>query len=95
MPGFGDQREVELLVDAGFPPMQAIRIASYNGAQFLGLQDRIGSIAPGKDADLVVVAGDPGQAIADIEKVEIVFKDGVGYDPEALLASVRGRYGQY
>ena len=95
VPGFGDQREVELLVDAGFPPMQAIRIASYNGAQFLGLQDRIGSIAPGKDADLVVVAGDPGQAIADIEKVEIVFKDGVGYDPEALLASVRGRYGQY
>ncbi len=95
LPGFGDQREVELLVDAGFAPEAAIRIASYNGAVFMGLGDRIGSVAPGKDADLVVVAGDPAKTIADIEKVEIVFKDGVGYDPAALLDSVRGRYGEY
>ncbi len=95
VPGFGDQREVELLVDAGFTPVQAIRIATLNGATYLGLADRIGSIAPGKDADLMVVTGDPGKAIADIEKVEIVFKDGVGYDPDALLKSVDGRYGQY
>ena len=95
LPGFGDQREVELLVDAGFSAEQAIEIASLNGAKFMGLADRIGSIAPGKDADLVVVSGDPAKTIADIEKVEIVFKDGVGYDPAALLASVRGRYGEY
>ena len=95
LPGFGDQREVELLVEAGFTPEQAIQIASLNGARFMGLDARIGSIAAGKDADLVVVDGDPAKSIADIEKVETVFKDGVGYDPAALLASVRGRYGEY
>ena len=95
IPGFADQREIELLVEAGFTPEGAIRIASLNGAQFMGLQSRIGSIAPGKDADLVVVTGDPAKRIADIENVETVFKDGVGYDPAALLASVRGRYGEY
>ena len=95
LPGFGDLREVELLVQAGFTPVQAIRIASYNGARYLGLQDRIGSIAAGKDADLVVVKGDPSKRIADIENVETVFKDGVGYDPNSLLKSVAGRYGEY
>jgi imidazolonepropionase-like amidohydrolase len=95
VPGFGDQREVELLVDAGFKPEEAIRIATLNGATYLGLADRIGSIAPGKNADLVVVKGDPSQHIADIENVEIVFKDGVGYDAAKLLESVKGRYGQY
>ena len=95
IPGFGDQREIELLVEAGFTPEQAIRIGTLNGAQFMGLADRIGSVASGKDADLVVVDGDPAKAVADIEKVETVFKDGVGYDPAALLQSVRGRYGEY
>jgi imidazolonepropionase-like amidohydrolase len=95
IPGFGDQREVELLVEAGFSPTEAIRIATLNGATYLGLADRIGSIAPGKDADLVVVKGDPSKTIADIENVEIVFKDGVGYDAPKLLESVKGRYGQY
>ncbi|HXA38442.1 MAG TPA: amidohydrolase family protein [Phenylobacterium sp.] len=95
IPGFGDQREVELLVEAGFTPVEAIKIATLNGATYLGLADRIGSIAPGKDADLVVVKGDPSKAIADIENVEIVFKDGVGYDAPKLLESVKGRYGQY
>jgi hypothetical protein len=95
IPGFGDQREVELLVDAGFRPEEAIRIATLNGATYLGLADRIGSIAPGKNADLMVVKGDPSKAIADIESVEIVFKDGVGYDAPKLLESVKGRYGQY
>jgi len=95
VPGFGDLREVELLVEEGFTPEQAIHIASYNGALYLGLQDRIGSIATGKDADLVVVKGDPAQHIDDIENVETVFKDGVGYDTQALLKSVQGRYGEY
>lgn len=95
VPGFGDLREVELLVEEGFTPAQAIHIASWNGALYLGLQDRIGSIAAGKDADLVVVKGDPSQHIDDIEQVETVFKDGVGYDSHALLQSVQGRYGEY
>jgi imidazolonepropionase-like amidohydrolase len=95
LPGFGDQREIELLVEAGFTPVEAIRIATLNGAMYLGRQDRIGSIAIGKNADLVVVQGDPATHIADIENVVIVFKDGVGYDPGKLLASVQGRYGEY
>ena len=64
-------------------------------AGFLGRADRIGSIAVGKNADLVVVKGDPSAHIADIEQVEIVFKDGLGYDPKRLLASVKGHYGEY
>jgi imidazolonepropionase-like amidohydrolase len=95
VPGFGDQRELELLVEAGFSPVEAVRIASYNGALYLGRQERIGSLAPGKDADLVLVKGDPSARIDDVENVELVFKDGVGYDPARLLESVRGRYGQY
>jgi hypothetical protein len=93
--GFGDLREVELLVEAGFTPEQAIHIASYNGALFLGLQNRLGSLAQGKDADIVVVNGDPSRRINDIENVETVFKDGVGYDTQKLLDSVKGHYGQY
>lgn len=95
LPGFGDQREIELLVEAGFSPVQAIRIATLNGATYLGRQDRIGSIAVGKNADLVVMKGDPATRIADVENVEIVFQDGVGYDTNKLLASVKGRYGEY
>jgi imidazolonepropionase-like amidohydrolase len=95
LPGFGDQREIELLVEAGFSPIDAIHIGTLNGATYLGLANQTGSIEVGKNADLVLVAGDPSKHIADIEAVETVFKDGVGYDPAALLASVRGRYGQY
>jgi imidazolonepropionase-like amidohydrolase len=95
VPGFGDLREVELLVEEGFTPEQAIHIATYNGALYLGLQDRIGSIAAGKDADLVIVKGNPAQHIDDVEQVQTVFKDGVGYDTQALLKSVQGRYGEY
>jgi imidazolonepropionase-like amidohydrolase len=95
VPGFGDQREIELLVEAGFSPVQAIRIATLNGAIYLGKQDQIGSIAAGKNADLVIIKGDPGTTISDIEKVEIVFKDGVGYDSQKLIDSANGRYGQY
>ncbi|MCA1825826.1 MAG: amidohydrolase family protein [Myxococcales bacterium] len=95
IPGFGDHREIELLVEAGFTPVEAIRIATSNGATFLGRQDRIGTIAVGKNADLVVVNGDPAARIADVENVELVFKDGAGYDPKKLLDSVKGRYGEY
>jgi len=91
--GFGDQREVELLVEEGFSPVEAIRIATLNGAQFMGDSERIGTIAPGKQADLVVIKGDPAKNIEDLENVETVFKDGVGYDSAKLIESVRGRVG--
>lgn len=95
VPGFGDQREIELLVEAGFSPVEAIKVATLNGATYLGRQEQIGTIAVGKNADLVVVKGDPTTHISDIENVEIVFKDGVGYDSQKLLDSVKGRYGEY
>jgi imidazolonepropionase-like amidohydrolase len=91
--GFGDLREVELLVEAGFTTVEAIKIATFNGARFLGEDARIGSIAVGKQADLMVVKGNPAVSISDIEKVEIVFKDGVGYDSEMLIQSVQGLVG--
>jgi imidazolonepropionase-like amidohydrolase len=93
LPGFGDQRNLELLVEAGFTPEEAIHIATENGARWLGQAGRFGTIAPARAADLVVVDGNPAEHIADVEKVEIVFKDGVGYDPQKLLDSVRGLMG--
>jgi imidazolonepropionase-like amidohydrolase len=95
VPGFGDQREIELLVEAGFSPVEAIKIATLNGAIFLNQQSQIGTIAAGKNADLIVIKGDPASHISDIENVEIVFKDGIGYDSQKLIESVKGRYGEY
>ena len=93
LPGFGDQREVELLVEAGFTPVEAIQICTLNGATYLGQQEHIGSIAAGKQADLVLIKGDPSKKIEEIENVETVFKDGVGYDSQKLIESVRGQVG--
>ena len=93
LPGFGDQREIELLVEAGFTPVEAIQVATQNGARFLGQEGEIGTLAPGRRADVVLIKGDPAKNIADIENVEIVFKDGVGYDSAKLIASVRGQVG--
>ncbi len=93
LPGFGDQREIELLVEAGFTPVEAIHIATENGASYLGQQDRVGTLTPGKQADLVVINGDPSKNIGEIENVETVFKAGVGYDSKKLIDSVRGQVG--
>jgi imidazolonepropionase-like amidohydrolase len=93
LPGFGDQREVELLVDAGFTPVEAIKIATFNGAFYLGRLDRIGTLAAGKQADMVLIKGNPAQRISDIENVETVFKDGLGYDSAKLIEAVRGTVG--
>src|SRR5256885_8758873 len=87
--GFGDQRELELLVEAGLSPEAAIRVFSANGAQFLGEAD-IGTIAAGNRADLVIVRGNPSAQIPDVRNVEIVFKDGVAYDSARLIESTRG-----
>jgi len=91
--GFGDLRQIELLVEAGFTPVEAVKIATLNGAKFLGEDTRIGSIAVGKQADLMIVKGNPAANINDIENVEIVFKDGVGYHSEKLIHSVQGLVG--
>jgi enamidase len=93
IPGYSNQRQIELLVEAGFTPLEAIRIGTLNGATYLGRDKQVGSIAPGKQADLVVVDGDPSTSIADLRKVETVFKQGVGFDPAKLVDAVRGRVG--
>jgi imidazolonepropionase-like amidohydrolase len=93
IPGYSNQRMIELLVEAGFTPVEAIRIGTLNGATYLGRADRIGSIAPGKQADLVLVTGNPAANIADIRQVHTVFRMGVGFDPAKLIASVAGRVG--
>jgi imidazolonepropionase-like amidohydrolase len=93
VPGYSNQRQIELLVESGFTPVEAIHIATLNGAQYLHLADRVGSIAKGKRADLLIVRGDPTARIADIENAELVFKDGVGYDSQRLFDSARGTVG--
>jgi imidazolonepropionase-like amidohydrolase len=93
LPGFGDQRGIELLVEAGFSSIEAIQIATLNGARYLGRDKQIGTIAPGKQADLVVVKGDPAKNISAVENVEYVFKKGTGYDPAKLIESTRGMVG--
>jgi imidazolonepropionase-like amidohydrolase len=84
LPGFGDQRGLELLVEAGFTPVEAIHIATENGAKFLGEDSQIGTIAAGKAADIVLIDGNPVADIHSVRKVDTVFKDGVGYDPNKL-----------
>ncbi|MEP7001474.1 MAG: amidohydrolase family protein [bacterium] len=91
--GYSNHRELELLVEAGLTPLEAIKVCTLNGAQYLGRANRVGSIAVGKRADLLIVNGDPSARIADIEKVETVFKDGVGYDSVKLFASVKEQVG--
>ena len=93
LPGYGDQRNYELLLESGFSPEQVIRIMSLNGARVLGEDERLGSIEPGKLADLVVIDGDPVRREAEIRNVTLVFKEGVGYDAPALAESVRGLVG--
>jgi len=91
--GFGNHRQIELLVDAGFSPEEAIMISSRNGAQYLGLLNEIGTLERGKRANLFLVQGNPDENIELIRIVTQVFKDGIGYDSEALIKSVEGLVG--
>jgi enamidase len=93
--GYSNQRQVELLVESGLTPLEAIRVCTLNGATYLGRADRTGSIAVGKQADLVVLDGNPAANIADVRNVSVVFKDGIGYDPARLIASVKGKVGLF
>jgi len=95
IPGYSDQRQAELLVESGLTPLEAIKVCTLNGATYLGRADRIGSIAVGKQADLVVIDGNPAVGIGDIRHVTLVFKQGVGYDPSKLIESVRGKVGLF
>ena len=92
--GFGNWRAIELLVEAdGFTPLEAIKISTLNGAIALGFDKNIGTIEISKSADLLIIDGDPSKNISDIRKVQIVFKNGVGYNSKKLFESVKGKVG--
>ena len=93
LPGFGNLRNYEMLLEAGFSPEAAVRIMTLNGARILGEEERIGSLTVGKVADLVIIDGDPVARPSDIYRVTTVFKGGVGFDSARLLEAVRGRVG--
>ncbi|MGH7562157.1 MAG: amidohydrolase family protein [Gemmatimonadales bacterium] len=93
LPGYGDQRNFELLREAGFSPEQVVQIMSLNGARILGVDRELGSVEKGKIADIVVLRGDLTADPAAINRTVTVFKDGIGYDSAKLLASVKGRVG--
>jgi imidazolonepropionase-like amidohydrolase len=91
--GYGDQRNYELFIEAGFSPEDAVQVLSANGARVLDVFDDLGTVEAGKIADLVVMAGDLTADPSVIREVTIVFKDGIGYDSPAMLADVEGRVG--
>ncbi len=93
LPGYGDQRNFEILAGGGFDAGVAVQIVSANGAKVLGIDDQVGTVAPGKLADLIVIEGDIGRNASDIRNVRIVFKDGLGYDAAKLTAAVAGLVG--
>ncbi len=93
LPGFGNQRNFELLLEAGLTPVQAVQVVSANGAKILGVDDELGTVEAGKLADIIVLNGDPASDPSAIRAVRWVFKDGVGYDSRALIQATRGLVG--
>ncbi|MGN6147641.1 MAG: amidohydrolase family protein [Rhizomicrobium sp.] len=95
VPGFSGKRQVELLVEEGFSFPQALKIATLNGARYLGRDRDVGSLAVGKRADIAFVDGDPMKNPAAIEAMPYVFKKGVGYDSNAIFEALKGQAGLY
>jgi hypothetical protein len=93
LPGFGNLRNYEMLLEAGFTPEETVQILTLNGARILGEEDQLGSVSVGKMADLVVIRGDPVATPSDIYEVVTVFQAGVGYDSGRLLEAATGRIG--
>jgi hypothetical protein len=92
--GYGDQREMELLAQAGFSPSESVAIYSSHAAKYLGRENIIGTVVPGMQADLLLLDGDFEHDVSIIRKPEIVFKEGIGWDSAKLQASVAGIAGQ-
>lgn len=93
LPGYGDQRNYELLHEAGFTTPEVVQIMSLNGARILGIDNETGSVEAGKHADLVLIDGDLASDPALIRQVELVFRDGVAWDSAWLIDSVEGLVG--
>lgn len=93
MPGFGDMRNYEMLLEAGFAPGEAIQILTLNGAKILGMDQQVGAVTVGRQADLVVLLGNPAARPTDVYQVRTVFRAGVGYDSRKLQDAARGLIG--
>ena len=93
LPGYGDQRNYQLLLEAGFTPAEAVQIATLNGAKILGIDHEVGSIEAGKRADLVVFEGDLTSDDTTITRARLVFKDGVGFNSGRMEEAVEGQVG--
>ncbi len=86
--GFTLHRELELYVQAGLKPAEALQVATWNGAKYTGLLDELGSIERGKRADLILIDGDPTQDISAIRRISLVMKDGVVFYPAEVYEAV-------
>ncbi|MGY2132602.1 amidohydrolase family protein [Hymenobacter sp. HD11105] len=91
--GYANRRQLELLVEAGFTPVEAIKISTLNGAKYLGRDKEIGTIEAGKQADLILINGDPEKDMQQVRRMEIVFKKGVGFDSVKLFETLKGKVG--
>lgn len=91
--GYSNQRLIELLIETGFTIEEAIKLSTFNGAAYLGIEKETGTVEAGKEADLILINGDLSKDISNIRKMEIVFKDGVGFDSKKIFDSVKGRIG--
>jgi imidazolonepropionase-like amidohydrolase len=94
LPGPGNHAALRLLVTAGFTPLEVIRMATAEGARTQGIDDRVGTLRVGKQADLLLVNGNPDEDIAEIGRIDLVFKNGIAYDPARLRDSIRGKIGR-
>jgi imidazolonepropionase-like amidohydrolase len=95
VPGFSNIHEIELRTENGFKFEEVIKASTMNAATYLKRADKIGSLAPGKQADVVLINGDPTTKPRDMRNIETVFKEGYGYDPKKLIDAVRGKAGLY
>jgi len=93
--GYANQRMIELFIEAGFSLTEAVKISTLDGAKFLERADKVGSLEVGKQADILIINGDLEADVSNIRKMEIVFKDGVGFNSPAIFKSMNGKVGMY
>ena len=90
-PGFALHREMELLVASGLSPLQALRAATYTAAEALGKEEQLGTVEPGKFADLVLLDADPLASVQNLKQIHLVVQGGKTYEPKTLLNEARVR----
>ena len=94
LPGPGNHAALRLLVEAGFTPLEAIRIATLSGARFQRIDNRVGTLAAGKQADLILIDGRPDEDIAQLGRIDLVFRNGIAFDARRMKESLRGKIGR-